>query len=201
MSLTLEQWDNVSSILSNAITATTIILGAIFGRNKINEFLNTKKKEQAFNAAINLNKSIDELWTLYGKLTVSTNEIMTLLMTTPSEKIGKVEFYEVQKKYQKTTEDFSYFFSCHIALRHYNVHIKNEAMSTLLRKNGKIAMAAGEFFKLALRYINTIEQPIPTLEEVKTAYDKLAEEKLSAGPIISAVKAIKFEDMYGFSKK
>ncbi|WP_434460290.1 hypothetical protein ACMV5L_14265 [Serratia plymuthica] len=199
MSLTLEQWDNISSIASNSITAITIVLGAIFGRNKINEFLSTKKKEQAFNAALHLDKCIDNLWPIYGRLTISSNEIMTLLTTKQQQEIGKEDFNDIQKVYQKVTEEFSEFFSSHISIGHYGVKVKDTAMNDLVRKNGHVTVAVGSFFKLVLAYINTAQQPIPTIEEVREAYDELKELKLACGPAISAVKNIKFDDLYDFS--
>ncbi|KDF44962.1 hypothetical protein [Enterobacter kobei] len=58
----LQTWDNVISIVSNAVTALSVVGGVVFGGVKLQEMVKTRKMERVIDSAIALKEKFDNLF-------------------------------------------------------------------------------------------------------------------------------------------
>lgn len=75
----LQAWDNIVSIISNAVTAAGVVGGVIFSGSKLKDYLDIKKNDVAFHTALSLYDEITNIRAKYSQIRISLNYVINTI--------------------------------------------------------------------------------------------------------------------------
>lgn len=201
----LQAWDNIISIVSNAVTALSVVGGVIFGGVKLQEIVKTRKMERAIDSAITLKEEIDGTRSRYNRMRFDLNRIMTFLDTLAKsgKRADEESYYHIQESLKDMTENTFRIGSSFIKAGHYNVLIKDtawESFNTLLRSAGETQIAISELMTLIMQALLKEQITPEEFEEIRNAYDKHGEKMKSVNHAIAEMETVKFDDFFNFNE-
>ncbi|WP_054687510.1 hypothetical protein [Pantoea stewartii] len=201
--MNLQEWDNVVSITSNAVTAAGVIGGLLFGRSKIKEYFKNKKNEVAFNSALETYDGIIKARSEYGKIGLSLIELIYIAQNSYEQSIS-LEFKEFQRVQFISNDIFE--DSMHIQnlfTRSHNLNIsyndKNfHKIEKAITISGKISQILNEFTACLLKSINgkvVSETEVSKLKELQLQF---AEQRKKYIDACWEIQKVKFDDLVDF---
>lgn len=199
--MSLQQWDNVVSIASNAV----VIGGVFFGGSKLREFVKNKKQGYAVDAALALKHEIDITRGNYNQMRFRINQIMTFLTTLSErqERANAQGYYDVQLAMKDMAENTFRVGSAFVKTRFYSVEIKPQswkAFNNLLDATGNTQLAISS---LMSNVMTALAKPLieqVDLDEIRKAYDLHGERMKEVNKAVSEMDGINFDDLFDFSK-
>lgn len=201
----LQGWDNLVSIAANSITALSVLGGAIFGGVKLQEMVQSRKMERAFDSAIALKEEIDGTRSRYNHMRFDLNRIMTFLDTLAKagQRVDQENYYQIQGSLKDMTENTFRIGSSFVKVGHYNVLIKQpawEAFNSLLHSAGNVQIAISKLMALIMLALLKEQITPEEFEAIRSAYDEHGERMKDVNHAIARMDIIKFDDLFDFSK-
>lgn len=203
-SVNLQTWDNIVSIVSNTVTALSVLGGVIFSGSKLQDYLERKNKEVAFSAALSLYEQIISFRREYSQFRIKLNYILDIAGKSHKNKesLTSQEYIEIQEI------GIAIFDS---SLTIGNLFIKSNNFKTIysddaLNKIKNILDISKEISDQINLFFNCVLQPQKenkTITDVELAklysysqeYNRLTKEYLAA---CTTIQLTKFEDFCNF---
>lgn len=201
----LQEWDNVISIASNAVTGLSVLGGVIFGGVKLQEMVKNKKMEQAFASAIALKDEIDATRGRYNRMRFDLTRIMTFIDTLAKtgQKVDQESYYQIQGSLRDMAENTFRIGSCFVKVSHYNVAIKQpawEPFNALLHSAGETQIAISKLVNLITQALLKEQITAEEFATIRSFYDEHGERMKGVNNAIAGIDIIKFDDLFDFSK-
>jgi len=199
--MSLQQWDNVVSIASNAV----VIGGVFFGGSKLREFVKNKKQGHAVDAALALKHEIDTTRGNYNQMRFRINQIMTFLTTLEKrqEQADAQGYYDVQLAMKDMAENTFRVGSAFIKTRFYSVEIKPKswkAFNNLLDATGNTQLAISALMSSMMTALSKPLIEPADIAEIRKGYDLHGERMKEVNKAVSDMDGINFDDLFDFSK-